>query len=130
VRARPGLRRSPRFRWGTSAWLSVRAAGVRTEEALFAWCAHRHLTVEQKARFPQVRYDEMMTAYIDALPRFTSKRNPDEPRSEWCAVSLYKRAKEVDRLGLYTRFYGPASSIDHLDFGTFAAGDAPDCVAP
>lgn len=86
-------------------------------------------THEQKARFPQERYDEMMAAYTGALPRFTSKRNPDHPRSEWCAISLYKRAKEVDRLSLYRIFYGPASSIDHLDFSGLAAYSDDDQLA-
>jgi hypothetical protein len=86
-------------------------------------------TDEQKARFPQERYEEMMMAYTSALPRFTSTRNPAEPRNEWCAVSLYKRAKDVDRLRLYRLFYGPASSVDHLDFSGLAAYSDEDQLA-
>lgn len=78
---------------------------------------------QQKERFPQERYDEMMSAYNSVLPRFATGRNKARPRNEWCRVSLYDRAKEAgpEHLDLYKTFYGQASSMHHVDFGGLAA---------
>jgi Family of unknown function (DUF5677) len=86
-------------------------------------------TDEQKAMFPKERYDEMMAAYNAVLPRFASKSDPKRPRNEWCSVSLHARAKETGLLELYKVFYGPASSIHHLDFAGLAASSDTDLLA-
>ena len=84
---------------------------------------------EEKAKFPKERYDQMMAAYNAALPRFPSKSDPKRPRNEWCRVSLYARAKETGLLDLYRVYYGPASSIHHLDFAGLAASSGQDLLA-
>jgi len=55
------------------------------------------------------------------LHRYATKSDPSRPRNEWCSQSLHARAKETGLLDLYRAFYGPASSIHHLDFAGLAA---------
>jgi hypothetical protein len=86
-------------------------------------------TNEQQAGFPKERYDEMMTSYNAALPRFATKSDPKRPRNEWCRESVYTRAKQTRLLDLYKIFYGPASSIHHLDFAGLAASSDGECLA-
>jgi hypothetical protein len=86
---------------------------------------------EQKKRFPQERYDQMMSAYNSVLPRFATGRDKTRPRNEWCSESLYDRAKEAgpQYLDLYRMFYGQASSMHHLDIGGIAAHSDANMLA-
>jgi len=86
---------------------------------------------QKKAVLPE-RLDELDQEYARVLPRFTSNRNKTRPRNDWCKVSIYDRAKEAEaywqkqmeadgvkanEISLYKAFYGPASSMHHLDIG-------------
>jgi hypothetical protein len=86
---------------------------------------------EQKKRFPQERYDRMMSAYNSVLGRFATGRDKTRPRNEWCSESLYKRAKEAgpQYLDLYRMFYGQASSMHHVDFAGLVAHADADMLA-
>ena len=59
------------------------------------------------------RYEHMMKAYSEILPRFSTSRG--HVRNEWCRVSLYERAKEAGQLPLHKKFYRLASSMHHGD---------------
>jgi hypothetical protein len=86
---------------------------------------------EQKERFSQERYDQMMTAYNSVLERFATGRDKTRPRNDWCKESLYSRAKEAGSgyLDLYRIFYRQASSIHHLDFRGIVAHSDADMLA-
>ena len=86
----------------------------------------------------------MMADYNRVLPRFASGRDKTRPRSEWCRVSIYDRAKEAEQqwkdqmatdgikdngISLYKTFYRHASSMHHMDIGGVLASIDEDMNA-
>jgi len=94
---------------------------------------------QQQLAVPKERYDQMMADYNRVLPRFLKDVKRQIPRSEWCRVSIYERAKEAERqwadqmaadglkyngMSLYKTFYRRASSMHHMDIsGVIASLD-------
>lgn len=97
------------------------------------------MTEEQQKAVPKERYDQMIADYIRVLPRFLKDVKKQIPRSEWCKVSLYERAKTAEQqwkeqmdtggvkdngISLYNTFYRHASSMHHMDIaGVLASVD-------
>jgi hypothetical protein len=88
------------------------------------------LDEEQKITVPKERLEELTREYGRIFPRFASARDKTRPRNDWCKVSIYQRAKHAEEqwkkqletegmnvsdVSLYESFYGPASSIHHMD---------------
>jgi hypothetical protein len=86
----------------------------------------------------------MMANYNRVLPRFLKDRKRQIPRSEWCRVSLYERAKEAEQrwkeqmaadgipdngISLYKTIYRHASSMHHMDIGGVIASVDEDMNA-
>ena len=86
----------------------------------------------------------MMANYNRVLPRFLKDRKRQIPRSEWCRVSLYERAKEAEQrwkeqmaadgipdngISLYKTIYRHASSMHHMDIGGVIASVDEDMSA-
>lgn len=55
------------------------------------------MSEEQQKTVPKERYEQMMADYNRVLPRFLKDRKGQIPRSEWCRVSIYERAKEAEQ---------------------------------
>ena len=94
---------------------------------------------QQQQAVPKERYDQMVADYNHVLPRFLKDAKRQIPRSEWCRVSIYERAKEAEQqwrdqmaadglkdngISLYKTFYRHASSMHHMDIaGVIASID-------
>ncbi len=99
---------------------------------------------EQQQAAPKERYDQMMADYNRVLPHFLKGKKRQIPRSEWCRVSIYERAKEAAQqwrdqmaadglkdngISLYKTFYRHASSMHHMDIGGVIASIDEDMNA-
>jgi hypothetical protein len=102
------------------------------------------MSEEQQKAVPKERFEQMMADYNRVLPRFLKDVKRQIPRSEWCRVSIYERAKEAEQqwkeqmavdgipdngISLYKTFYRNASSMHHMDIGGVIASVDEDMNA-